>query len=43
MGLTKVVWKYADIQDPGAQCVILTGTGLMLVLCADSWDMDLKV
>ena len=39
----KVVWRYADTPDPGAQSVILAGAALMLVLSADSWDLHMKV
>ena len=39
----KVVWKYADIPDPGAQSVILVGAALMLGLCAGSLDFHPRV
>ena len=39
----KVVWRYADILDFGAQSVILAGAAPMPVLCADSWDLHMKV
>jgi hypothetical protein len=41
--LKKVVWRYADTPDPGAQSVIMAGAVMMLVSCADSWDLHLKV
>ena len=39
----KVVWRYADTPDPGAQSVTLAGAALMLVSSADSWDLYMKV
>ena len=36
VGHTKAVWRYADIQDHGAQSVTPPGAALMLVLSADS-------
>ena len=39
----KVVWRYADTPEPGAQSVTLAGATLMLVSSADSWDLHMKV
>ena len=39
----KVVWRYADTLDPGAQSVTLAGAALTLVSSADSWDLPTKV
>ena len=39
----RAVWRYADILEPGIQSVIVAGTALMLVLCADNLDLHIRV
>ena len=39
----KVVWKYADIPEPGAQSVMMVGAALTLRLCAGSLDLRPRV
>lgn len=43
MAPMRVVWRYADILEPGIQSVMMAGTTLMLVLCADNLDLHIKV
>ena len=38
----RVEWKCASM-IPGEQCVMTTGTALMLLSCVNSWDMEVSI